>query len=95
MFIYELSGSGFESSCSHLNLCCLLIFNLCKDRKKPGLYLQKARNTLASNQQLFCQQSDKNSHWLNELLNTLFNKWSYKNSCFSELAWNSSALVLT
>ena len=59
MFIYELSGSGFESSCSHLNLCCLLIFILCKDRKKPGLYLQQARNTLALNQQLFCHKVTK------------------------------------
>ena len=28
-------------------------------KKKPGLYLQQAGNTLALNSQLFCQEIDK------------------------------------
>ena len=43
------------------------------------------------NPQLFCQQIDqKNTLWQNELLYMFFHRCSYKYSCFSELAYNSS-----
>ena len=38
-----------------INLCCLLIFILCKKKIKPGLYLQQA-DILALNPQRFCQK---------------------------------------
>ena len=32
VFVYELSGSGFESSCSHLNSQLLIIFTIIEAR---------------------------------------------------------------
>ena len=46
------------------------------------------------NPQPFCQQIDKKMLKKYELLNMFFHKCSYKNSCFSELVYNSSVLVL-
>ena len=40
----------------------------------------------------FCQQIDKKYPLVK--LTMFFHRWSYKNSCFSELAYNSSVLVL-
>ena len=60
------------------------------------MYLQEAGNTLALNPQPFCQQiyKKKNTLWENELLNMFFHRCRYKNSCFGELAHNSSVLEL-
>ena len=58
--------------------CCLLIFIYVS--KKPCLNLQKPC--------LYLQQAG------NKLLNMFFHRCSYKISCFSELAYNSSVLVL-
>ena len=56
--------------------------------------LQQVGNTLELNPLLFCQQTDKNILWWNELLNMFFHKCSYKSSCFSELAYNLSVFVI-
>ena len=50
---------------------------------------------MALNAQLFCQQNDKKKMLkIYKLLNMFFHRCSYKNSCFSELVYNFSALVL-
>ena len=47
---------------------------------------------MAVNSQLFCQKIDKKMIKKHELLNIFFHRYSYKNSCFSELVYNSSVL---
>ena len=49
---------------------------------------------MALNRQLFCQQIDKKYAKKYELLNMILHSCGYKNSCFSELVYNSSVLVL-
>ena len=49
---------------------------------------------MALNPQRFCQQIGKKTAKKYELLNMFFHRCSYKNSCFSELVYNFSALVL-
>ena len=58
------------------------------------MYLQQTANALALNQQHFYQQVNGDIPWQNELLNMFFPRCSYKNSCYSELAYNSSVFVL-
>ena len=73
-----------------INLYSLLTFSL-----HPGLYYKQADNILVLNPQLFCQQIvKKNIHRYNELLNMFFHRCSYKNSCYIELVYNFSVLVL-
>ena len=68
-----------------------------KNRNLACISSKQVPNTLALNLQIFCQQIDKkNTLWWNKMLNMFFffHKRSYKNGCYSELAYNTSAVVL-
>ena len=71
---------------------------LSNSRKKiePGLCLQQEENMLALNLQVFLLTNRQKNHPLvkRTIKYVLFNSCSYKNSCFSELAYNSSVPVL-
>ena len=59
------------------------------------MHHQQTENIQMLNSQLFCQQIDqKTIQWQNELLAMFLRRCSYKNSCFSELKYNSSIPVL-
>ena len=66
-----------------------------RKKKKPGLCLQLAPNTLALNLQLFCQQIYKNNPLCFGSKYVFFIGAAKKNSCFSELACNFIVLLLT
>ena len=79
-----------------INLCSLLIIILSNDKnQKPCLSRQLAEKILALNPKLLVNKLTKaNRHWYNALLNMLFHKCSYKNSCFFELVYNSNVLLV-
>ena len=88
---------NITTTCKSLENKCILFTHFCfmqEKKKAPGLYLQQADNILALNVQLLCQKIDKKYRMAKWTTNFFFHRCSYKNSCFSELTYISSVLVL-
>ena len=75
-----------------INICCLLIFILCKEKIEAWFLSLVSREFHGVESTTFLSRNQQKMLKIYEQLNIFFYRYSYKNSCFSELVYNSSVL---